>query len=52
MKDKGKRKVFEDYEGDKSCKMKENTILEKVDLEADAKREQWMKRSQQRNREN
>lgn len=43
-KGKGKWKVSENLEEEQSCKMKENSILEKVALAVEAKREKQMKR--------
>lgn len=45
MHDKGKRKIVENPEAEQSYKMREDPIIEKEALQAEAKREQWIKRA-------
>lgn len=43
MQDKGKKKIYENLEEEKSCKMREDSIMDKIDLIAEEKREKEIK---------
>jgi len=51
MQSRGKRNIVENKEGEQSCKMKAYYIITKEALEVKAKREQQMRRAEQRKRE-
>lgn len=50
MKDKEKRKIFDDPKGEKSCKMMADPIIVKEDLEMKEKKEKRMKILEKRKR--
>lgn len=51
MQEKGKKKIVDNLGGEKICKMKENPILMKEDLVAEARRKKRIHREEKRKRE-
>ena len=51
MRDKGKRKIVDHMEEEKSCKFREDPLIEKVAMAIEVKTQYHSKRNAQRNRE-
>lgn len=51
LRDKSKRKILDHMEEEKSCKFREDPLVEKPAMAIDAKRQQCDKRNAQRQRE-